>query len=593
MESSRKASVKKSAYLFECKGIQRYIFGSGRLRQVIGASDLIAGVARSDGEDVLKPVFEAVGIENPAMSRRAGAAFCAHADNEALGRFRRLWRLVVGVRYPGLEFSDIEPVDADSELEAAQLAYSRLTAVRENSTAFLPPTGHPFVTMNPRTGLVAVGRPRQDKDKYLDAVGAAAHQRGEELRSEAKVDRLAADFLRKLESGGDADPPLRFPRHFEPADATARNPAFPFTGQDRRIGVVHADLSGLGQVFQSLMGDAKSSQDIFDVATAIEGAIVEAAGSASAEVLLPRAVDPSSDPGRLGHLLGNKDGKNASRHKMRIVPARPILLGGDDLTVVVRADIAITFSERFLQCVEAETEKAFGELRDRFPGLPNCLSACAGIAVVAAGYPFTVAERLAEGLCDSAKARAKSIPKSADAPFPSYLDFAVVTSTIDESLASWRRREQMIREQMIMADTPEADSPLSTTTGPRRVDAAGAEGGGDSLESLFVLAEALNAAPGRGKLLEALGLRHESKTAAETAWKRFWEVVTEDNPAAGEQLHEALEACEPGVGASPVPDMDRNPDMDRSIAVISDAMELLDIGAAPRPREDGTGAAKP
>ena len=569
MESSRTAAVKKSAYLFECKGIQRYIFGSGRLRQVIGASDLIAGIARSDGKDVLKPVFEAVGIENPVMSRRAGAAFCAHADNKALERFRRLWRLVAGVRYPGLEFSDIEPVGAASELEAAQLAYSRLTAVRENSTAFLPPAGHPFVTTNPRTGLIAVGRPRQDEEKYLDAVGAAAHQRGEDLRSEAKIDRLAADFVPEPESG--ADPPWRFPRHFEPTDATARNSAFPFTGQDRRIGVVHADLSGLGQVFQSLMGSAKSSHDIFDVATAIEGAIVEAARSASKRVLLPHAVDPSSDPGRFGHLLGRKDGKSAHEHKMHIVPARPILLGGDDLTIVVRADIAITFSKCFLQCVEAETENKFRELRERFPGLPKCLSACAGIAIVSAGYPFTVAERLAEGLCDSAKTRAKSISRSAGDPYPSYLDFAVVTSTIDESLASWRRREQTIA----------AGSPLSTTTGPRRVGAAGAKGDGDSLESLLVLAKALNAAPGRGKLLEALGLRHESKTAAETAWKRFWDVVAEDNPAAGEQLHEALKACEPGVGASPVPDMDRNPDMDRSIAVISDAMELLDIGAAP------------
>ena len=41
------------AYLFECKGIQRYVFGAGRLRQVIGASDLVTNVARSDGEDML------------------------------------------------------------------------------------------------------------------------------------------------------------------------------------------------------------------------------------------------------------------------------------------------------------------------------------------------------------------------------------------------------------------------------------------------------------------------------------------------------------------------------------------------------------
>ena len=577
MESSRKASVKKSAYLFECKGIQRYIFGSGRLRQVIGASDLIAGVARSDGEDVLKPVFEAVGIENPAMSRRAGAAFCAHADNEALGRFRRLWRLVVGVRYPGLEFSDIEPVDADSELEAAQLAYSRLTAVRENSTAFLPPAGHPFVTMNPRTGLVAVGRPRQDKDSYIDAVGAPAHQRGEALGNDAKVDRLAADFLPKPESGVAADPPWRFPRHFEATDATARNPAFPFTGRDRRIGVVHADLSGLGQVFQSLMGSATSSQDIFAVATAIERAIVNAARAACKDVLLPHAIDPASDPERFGRLLGCKDGKRADKHQMRIVPARPVLLGGDDLTVIVRADIAIAFSEHFLQCVETQTACEFKKLKERFPGLPERLSACAGIAIVTAGHPFTVAERLAEDLCDSAKKQAKATP--ATTPYPSYLDFAVVTSTIDESLASWRSREQAIA-----ADPPRGGSRLSIAAGPRRVCTADAGATSDSLESLVVLAEALNTAPGRGKLMEALGLRHESEGAAHEPWKRFWSVLKEDDQKAEEQLRDALGACAPCIVSGDLPDMDQ------CIAVVSDALELLDIGAAPRPRESEGGA---
>lgn len=150
--TASKVDTASSAYLFECKGIQRYIFGSGRLRQVIGASDLIAGIARSDGDGVLKPVFAAMDLEEPAMSRRAGASFCAHADDETLSRFRRLWRIVAGVRYPGLEFSDVEPAAAGAALEAAQGAYSRLTAVRENSTAFLPPTVIPSSRRTPGPG---------------------------------------------------------------------------------------------------------------------------------------------------------------------------------------------------------------------------------------------------------------------------------------------------------------------------------------------------------------------------------------------------------------------------------------------------------
>ena len=570
-----------SAYLFACKGIQRYIFGSGRLRQVIGASDLIAEIARSDGTDVLKSVFDAVTLLGPKMSRRAGASFCAHADGESLARFRRLWRIVAGIRYPGLEFSDIEPATAKTELAAAKLANSGITAARENSSAFLPPTGHPFVRTNPRTGLVAVAQSPHDANEYLDAVGAAAHRRGEALTKDARADRLAADFLPTTEAN--ANPPWRFPRHFEPTEATADNPAFPFPGRDRRIGVVHADLSGLGEVFQSLMGSAENSGDIFDVATAIEKAIVAAARVACKAELLPCAINPSDNSERFGHLLGHQDPKDTTEHRMRIVPARPVLLGGDDVTIIVRADIAVAFSEQFLLAVETETAKAFGKLRERFGNhLPERLSACAGIAVVSAGHPFTVSERLAEGLCDSAKTRAKS---NSQAPYPSYLDFAVITSTIDESLASWRGREQTIA-----ADSPKDGGPLLTAAGPRRVapeetsDSLNLENTSDSLISLRKLAEALNAAPGRGKLLEALGLRHDSKDSACMAWERFWAVLESDHSAAGRQLRDALKTCQPDTE-------DRGaPDLDRSIAVVSDALELLDIGAVPQPQKAAAGA---
>ena len=551
----------QSAYLFECKGIQRYIFGSGRLRQVIGASDLIAGVARSDGNDDIGKVFRAVGMTAPAMSRRAGASFCAHADKgHELEDFRRLWRLVAGIRYPGLEFSDVEPATADTALEASRLAYSRLTALRENSTAFLPPTGHPFLETNPRTGLVAVDRADGESKELLDAVGAPAHRRSRELADSADgaaPDRLAADFLPPVEEPA---APFRFPRHFDTSDATARNPAFPFPGRDRRIGVVHADLSGLGQVFQSLMGSAGSSSEICEVATAIEHAVVAAARSACAEVLLPRVVDPSRDPQRLGRLLGKRDGSSAELHPMRIVPARPVLLGGDDITVIVRADLAIAFAERFLLAVESKTRKKFSGLRKKFTVLPERLSACAGVCIVSAGHPFIVAERIAEGLCDSAKARAKS----GDGPYPSYLDFAVVTSTIDESLPSWRSREHTI---------PTDGTLLKTFVGPRRICAEGAPPGDDSLGALLAVARLLAATPGRGKLLEALGLRHDSKSAAKTAWDRFWEVAASEKPDAEKELRKAFAAC---LSSTPTGDA---PDLDESIGIVSDALELIDIGA--------------
>lgn len=226
--------------------------------------------------------------------------------------------------------------------------------------------------------MIAVARSSRDANDFLDAVGVGAYRRGEALAEVdgADADRLAADFIPEAEAN--TDTPYRFPCHFEPPEATARNPAFPFPGRDRRSGVVHADLSGLVQVFQSLMGSAKRSRDVFRVATAIEGAIVAAARSACTATLLPRAIDPSGDPKHFGHLLG-RDRKRAGVHKLRIVPARPVLLGGDDLTIIVRADLAVAFSERFRIAVENETSKAFTALQEQFPTLPERLLACTGL----------------------------------------------------------------------------------------------------------------------------------------------------------------------------------------------------------------------
>ena len=97
------------------------------------------------------------------------------------------------------------------------------------------------------------------------------------------------------------------------------------------------------------------------------------------------------------------------------------------------------------------------------------------------------------------------------------------------------------------------------------------------------LAEKLKVARGRGKLIEALGLRHDSRDSAQIAWNRFWKVLKSDNPEAGQELRDALKICEPDT------EDHGPPDLDGSIAVISDALELLDIGAAPHPSHTGVG----
>ena len=87
-------------------------------------------------------------------------------------------------------------------------------------------------------------------------------------------------------------------------------------------------------------------------------------------------------------------------------PACPIVLGGEDLAILVRGDLAVAFARAFLEAFERESRARLGELADRhgLEGLGQGLTACAGVALVKASHPFHLAFDLAEALCAHAKA---------------------------------------------------------------------------------------------------------------------------------------------------------------------------------------------
>ena len=85
------------------------------------------------------------------------------------------------------------------------------------------------------------------------------------------------------------------------------------------------------------------------------------------------------------------------------LPLRPIVLGGDDLTVIIRGDLAVDFTKTYLAEFEKQTKNLLGDLNDG-----NGLTACAGIAFVKSSFPYYYGYQLAEELCEEAKKDSKS-----------------------------------------------------------------------------------------------------------------------------------------------------------------------------------------
>jgi len=87
--------------------------------------------------------------------------------------------------------------------------------------------------------------------------------------------------------------------------------------------------------------------------------------------------------------------------KGKKIPFRPIVIGGDDVTVVCHADKALAFTQAYLKAFEANTKKNFKD--SKLDGYAEKLTACAGIAFCNKKFPFHYAYNLAEHLCSYAK----------------------------------------------------------------------------------------------------------------------------------------------------------------------------------------------
>ena len=115
-----------------------------------------------------------------------------------------------------------------------------------------------------------------------------------------------------------------------------------------------------------------------------------------------------------------------------ILPIRPVIIGGDDITFVCPAKCGLIYAKRFIEHLQKI------KLGDDF------FHSCAGIAIVPTKYPFFRAYELAEELCGAAKKQARALKgKTSNAPGSSWLDFAIIHGEQSSDLERIRKEEYM------------------------------------------------------------------------------------------------------------------------------------------------------
>ena len=403
-------------YTFETKSVQTYILDSGKLADMINASERVESLCGTlnapikGSKTLLEQALDQLGLEEQrdvCFSRRGGGSFLALLQDEKNARrLRDLWSTLVRREAPGLPFT--HALTAAAELPAA-MEHARIRA-RINRNRQYPelPLPGPLVARAPRTGRAAKrSEPVDGTPERQDPTLAAIHDFGKRT-----TDALAAKL--KL------DEVWRWPSYLEQPPEIHDNPPISLLrpGDDRYVAIIHADGNGVGSLIAKLDHAFTENPRLDRVeGFAAFSRLLEENTVAAARKAITRVLTPERQHGR------------------EVVPARFFTLAGDDTNLIVRADLAFKFTDEYLSAFEQESEERLKKFKKSFyldsATLPEALTACAGVALVKANQPFRMAYGLAKGLCESAKRASKQSVEEGET-IPSSFAFHRVTTALVE-----------------------------------------------------------------------------------------------------------------------------------------------------------------
>lgn len=402
--------MSKFLYGAAVQGIQSFIFRTNALREIAGASELVEQICtnlfavaiNSNERDLAKD-------PNAIVTAAGNIKYVFDNENECQELVKK-FPMAVTKFAPGITISQaVVKVDGEIGKQDLDELESRLR-VQRNKPMRPYDVGLKAMTRSRKTGLPAVKKSEND---YFDK-GTLLKE--DAVMSEKPKENEPKQFGRLLKALFGMTFIGETTLDFEKITKT-KSDSYSW------LAVIHVDGNNMGLALQKIGDHTNGIQgqeyiNLFrEFSQAIDLSTKNAANRAYLETVK-------------GIVLKPKD----------IIPFRPIVIGGDDLTVVCRGDIALQFTKLFLQYFEDETKANFKALSDKVEFLKNGLTACAGIAYIKESYPFHYGYHLAETLCGEAKKVAKhGIGK--DDITPSCLMFHKVQDNFVEEFNTIKDRE--------------------------------------------------------------------------------------------------------------------------------------------------------
>lgn len=343
--------------LYDLTGIQPFLFGARRLRANLGASWLAHVALSSEPEGWLGAAAQRV--RATVLWSGGGNAVVSSPDASSARQLATQLSLRMLEEAPGLGL-----VCAHQAWDGEEASYHKVTralrdaieiskAARVGSACFTGggvcepcrDTGEPACTFAQDDGKPPIG---------------ASIDRRERACSKAR-DRLENFF--KLPQGLDWTDDI---------DSLGRT-----SGEESALGVVHLDGNGMGAHF------AQAARQGLGPVVALSRR-VHAAGLGALRAGI-QWVTERIEQGKLGFELSPQDTGGAPTK--RLFPVRPVVFGGDDITLLCDGRIAIDLAAIMLEAWHNESQ----------------FHASAGVAIVRAHFPFYRAVEHAHTLCKKAK----------------------------------------------------------------------------------------------------------------------------------------------------------------------------------------------
>jgi hypothetical protein len=445
------------AVLLDTVSIQQYIFSSNRLKDNLGASNLVKSIYENPLHEVLveqfqngmnglsKEVIESylkswkedpgiINIKEPDCPVEVGYVGGGNAliffkEREEALQFIKSWSLKLIIDYPGIqtavalkELSENYFDDEQGFKEGNSKLFNSLAAnkARYNPTTVILKHGITADCRDSGHSAEINERLSESDSRYISVVASKKKAAAEKAETEIKF--IYKDLLN------------------EEYTFTSRLDELGQTVGDSNLAVVHIDGNSMALRFLA----TKDLSSFRNLSKTVQDTTEQAFENLLKEIIddhLPVLDQPGS-----GYTISrDQSGKI-------ILPLRYIVLGGDDITFVTDGRLGVFFAERFIKYfTQVWQEKVPVDDKD------DKIGACAGVCIVKTKYPFFRAYEKAEELCKSAKVLARK--KGAQT---SWLDYHIAYGGISGDLDD-------IRDKHYSINYDSGDKVASLLFGPYRL----------------------------------------------------------------------------------------------------------------------------